>query len=98
MRQGRDLPTGWIPGMSQKKRHPGMTHRGLGLLYLLLAQFFRRIGILRYLAKGKKHKKQKSRGKPAEAETNIVAAIGRKVDVPKGNGAVVGIVEPATTA
>ncbi|MFA7025314.1 MAG: hypothetical protein WC176_05535, partial [Candidatus Cloacimonadaceae bacterium] len=49
-------------------------------------------------AKGKKNKKQKSRGNPTNAEAYIAAAIGRTVVDPIGNGAVVGIVEPATAA
>ena len=54
--------------------------------------------MLLYLAKGKKNKKQKSRGKPAQTEANIVVATGRIAAAPIGNGADVGIVEPATAA
>jgi len=50
------------------------------------------------LAKGKKDKIQKSRGNPDTAEAYIAVAVGRIVAVPIGNGAVVGIVVPATAA
>ena len=45
-----------------------------------------------------KGQKQKSRGNPDTAEAYIVVAVGRIVVVPIGNGAVVGIVVPATAA
>jgi hypothetical protein len=54
--------------------------------------------MLRYLAKGKKDKIQKSRGKPEDAETSVNARVRRNVVVTIRNGAVVGIVGPATTA
>ncbi len=49
-------------------------------------------------AKGKKDKKQKSRGNPDQAEAYIVVRVGRIAVVPIRNGAVVGIVVPATAA
>ena len=49
-------------------------------------------------AKGKKDKKQKSRGNPDAAEAYIDVAAGRTVDVSIGNGAAVGTAAPATAA
>ena len=50
------------------------------------------------LVKGKKGKKQKSREYPTQAEAYIFVRAGRAVAATTGNGAVVGIVDPATAA
>ena len=49
-------------------------------------------------SKGKKEKKQNSRGNPANAEAKIVEAVCGNDAVPKRNSAAVGIAEPTATA